>query len=157
MIVNHIIILQDKHLKEPYEINLMEELTLKGVTQYYAFVQERQKVHCLNTLFSKVHITTCYSSWTVLYYVIWMFYKGDDLYSSIIYVSLRIFTIVPPELILLNRTTVIFLLTMVLAFRPYQRFLNVRYLGPHPLLPHYDSFPSYESLSGVDNSLYLPV
>ena len=32
----------------------MEELTLKGVTQYYAFVQERQKVHCLNTLFSKV-------------------------------------------------------------------------------------------------------
>lgn len=44
----------EKHLKDPYEINLMEELTLKGVTQYYAFVQERQKVHCLNTLFSKV-------------------------------------------------------------------------------------------------------
>lgn len=44
----------EKHLREPYEINLMEELTLKGVTQYYAFVQERQKVHCLNTLFSKV-------------------------------------------------------------------------------------------------------
>lgn len=43
----------EKHLREPYEINLMEELTLKGVTQYYAFVQERQKVHCLNTLFSK--------------------------------------------------------------------------------------------------------
>ncbi|XP_050346698.1 ATP-dependent RNA helicase me31b [Nymphalis io] len=46
----------EKHLKEPYEINLMEELTLKGVTQYYAFVQERQKVHCLNTLFSKLQI-----------------------------------------------------------------------------------------------------
>lgn len=46
----------EKHLKDPYEINLMEELTLKGVTQYYAFVQERQKVHCLNTLFSKVFI-----------------------------------------------------------------------------------------------------
>jgi len=45
-----------KHLKNPYEINLMEELTLKGVTQYYAFVQERQKVHCLNTLFSKLQI-----------------------------------------------------------------------------------------------------
>lgn len=45
-----------KHLKKPYEINLMEELTLKGVTQYYAFVQERQKVHCLNTLFSKLQI-----------------------------------------------------------------------------------------------------
>lgn len=36
----------------------MEELTLKGVTQYYAFVQERQKVHCLNTLFNKVSIST---------------------------------------------------------------------------------------------------
>lgn len=46
----------EKHLKSPYEINLMEELTLKGVTQYYAFVQERQKVHCLNTLFNKVII-----------------------------------------------------------------------------------------------------
>lgn len=45
---------QRKHLQNPYEINLMDELTLKGVTQYYAFVQEKQKVHCLNTLFSKV-------------------------------------------------------------------------------------------------------
>ena len=27
-----------------------------GITQYYAFVQERQKVHCLNTLFSKVNL-----------------------------------------------------------------------------------------------------
>jgi len=45
-----------KHLNNPYEINLMDELTLKGVTQYYAFVQERQKVHCLNTLFSKLQI-----------------------------------------------------------------------------------------------------
>jgi len=45
-----------KHLKEPYEINLMDELTLKGITQFYAFVQERQKVHCLNTLFGKLRI-----------------------------------------------------------------------------------------------------
>ncbi|KAF8830690.1 hypothetical protein HHX47_DHR2001037 [Lentinula edodes] len=45
---------QDKHMQNPYEINLMDELTLKGVTQYYAYVEERQKVHCLNTLFSKV-------------------------------------------------------------------------------------------------------
>merc|ERR1719289_833997 len=45
-----------KHLKDPYEINLMDELTLKGITQFYAFVQERQKVHCLNTLFSKLRI-----------------------------------------------------------------------------------------------------
>lgn len=34
----------------------MDELTLKGVTQYYAYVEERQKVHCLNTLFSKLQI-----------------------------------------------------------------------------------------------------
>lgn len=45
-----------KYLHNPYEINLMDELTLKGVTQYYAFVQEKQKVHCLNTLFSKLQI-----------------------------------------------------------------------------------------------------
>merc|ERR1719220_3114098 len=45
-----------EHMKNPHEINLMEELTLKGVTQYYAFVAEKQKVHCLNTLFSKLQI-----------------------------------------------------------------------------------------------------
>ena len=45
---------KDKFLKKPYVINLMDELTLKGITQFYAFVEERQKVHCLNTLFSKV-------------------------------------------------------------------------------------------------------
>jgi len=45
-----------KHLRSPAEINLMDELTLKGITQYYAFVQEKQKVHCLNTLFSKLQI-----------------------------------------------------------------------------------------------------
>jgi ATP-dependent RNA helicase DDX6/DHH1 len=39
-----------------HEINLMDELTLKGVTQYYAFVEERQKVTCLNTLFSRLRI-----------------------------------------------------------------------------------------------------
>lgn len=49
---------QTKHLKKPYEINLMEELTLKGITQYYAYVTERQKVHCLNTLFSRVSVTS---------------------------------------------------------------------------------------------------
>lgn len=45
-----------KHMKNPYEINLMEELTLLGVTQFYAYVQEKQKVHCLNTLFRKLQI-----------------------------------------------------------------------------------------------------
>ncbi|KAI9224285.1 P-loop containing nucleoside triphosphate hydrolase protein [Blastocladiella britannica] len=47
---------KDKHLRDAYEINLMDDLTLKGVTQYYAFVEERQKVHCLHTLFSKLQI-----------------------------------------------------------------------------------------------------
>jgi ATP-dependent RNA helicase DDX6/DHH1 len=47
---------RDKFLKRPYEVNLMEELTLKGVTQYYAFVKEQQKIHCLNTLFTKLQI-----------------------------------------------------------------------------------------------------
>ncbi|KAJ3257876.1 DExD/H-box ATP-dependent RNA helicase dhh1 [Boothiomyces macroporosus] len=45
---------KDKFLSKAHEINLMDELTLRGVTQFYAFVEERQKVHCLNTLFSKV-------------------------------------------------------------------------------------------------------
>lgn len=43
-------------MNSPYEINLMDELTLRGVTQYYAFVEEKEKVHCLNTLFSKLQI-----------------------------------------------------------------------------------------------------
>ncbi|GJU66112.1 DEAD-box ATP-dependent RNA helicase 8 [Tanacetum coccineum] len=47
---------KDRFLKKPYVINLMDELTLKGITQFYAFVEERQKVHCLNTLFSKLQI-----------------------------------------------------------------------------------------------------
>lgn len=28
----------------------------QGITQFYAFVLERQKVHCLNTLFSKLEV-----------------------------------------------------------------------------------------------------
>jgi ATP-dependent RNA helicase DDX6/DHH1 len=51
-----LICFQDKHMKNPYEINLMDELTLRGITQYYAFVEEKEKVHCLNTLFSKLQI-----------------------------------------------------------------------------------------------------
>ncbi|KAM7539604.1 hypothetical protein Aperf_G00000044886 [Anoplocephala perfoliata] len=45
------------HLKKPFEINLMERLTLRGITEYYAYVQEKFKVHCLNTLFSKLQIS----------------------------------------------------------------------------------------------------
>lgn len=47
---------RDRYLHAPHMINLMDELTLKGITQYYAFVEERQKVHCLNTIFSKMQI-----------------------------------------------------------------------------------------------------
>ncbi|KAH8917745.1 DEAD-domain-containing protein [Atractiella rhizophila] len=47
---------KDKFMNKAYEINLMDELTLKGVTQYYAFLEEKQKVHCLNTLFGKLQI-----------------------------------------------------------------------------------------------------
>lgn len=47
---------KEKWMNDPKEIHLMEELTLKGVTQYYAFVEERQKVQCLNTLFKRLNI-----------------------------------------------------------------------------------------------------
>lgn len=47
---------QVKYVPEPEFINLMDELTLKGVTQYYAYLEEREKLHCLNTLFSKLDI-----------------------------------------------------------------------------------------------------
>ena len=47
---------KEKFLPNAYVINLMDELTLRGITQYYAFVEERQKVHCLNTLFTKLEI-----------------------------------------------------------------------------------------------------
>jgi len=46
----------NKFVSSPYNINLMDELTLRGITQFYAYVEERQKVHCLNTLFSKLEI-----------------------------------------------------------------------------------------------------
>mmetsp|Transcript_34351 Transcript_34351/g.77629 ORF Transcript_34351/g.77629 Transcript_34351/m.77629 type:complete len:408 (-) Transcript_34351:462-1685(-) len=52
----HVKSFKDKFITNPYEVNLMDDLTLKGITQFYAFVKERQKVHCLNTLFSKLEI-----------------------------------------------------------------------------------------------------
>lgn len=55
-------------MESPHEINLMDELTLRGVTQYYAYVEERQKVHCLNTLFSKV-VLTPRSGYSVAYII----------------------------------------------------------------------------------------
>ena len=48
---------QKNYVPDPEYINLMDELTLKGVTQYYAYLEEREKLHCLNTLFSKLDIS----------------------------------------------------------------------------------------------------
>jgi ATP-dependent RNA helicase DDX6/DHH1 len=50
---------KDRWMDECQEINLMDELTLDGVTQFYAFVEEKQKVHCLNTLFARLSINQC--------------------------------------------------------------------------------------------------
>lgn len=50
---------KNKHIPDAKEVNLMSELTLKGITQYYAYVEERQKLHCLNTLFMKLNISQC--------------------------------------------------------------------------------------------------
>ena len=47
---------KQKYVPDAYIINLMDELTLLGITQYYAFVEEKQKVHCLNTLFTKLEV-----------------------------------------------------------------------------------------------------
>lgn len=46
----------DRYMENAHEVNLMEELTLVGITQYYAFVEERHKVACLDALFSKLNI-----------------------------------------------------------------------------------------------------
>lgn len=48
---------KDKYLKNAVLKNLMEELTLLGVTQYYTYLQEKLKLHCLHTLFQKVNQT----------------------------------------------------------------------------------------------------
>lgn len=38
------------------KVNLMTDLTLKGVTSYYAFLDEKEKVSCLKVLFAKLKI-----------------------------------------------------------------------------------------------------
>ena len=58
---------KEKFLPRAYEINLMDQLTLKGITQYYAYVEEKQKLHCLNTLFSKVCLLTVASNQSIDY------------------------------------------------------------------------------------------
>lgn len=46
----------DTWMPEHDRINLMTDLTLKGVSQYYAYVDEKQKVLCLHTLFKRLEI-----------------------------------------------------------------------------------------------------
>merc|ERR1719189_354001 len=40
-------------------LNLMDDLTLRGITQFYAYVREPQKVHCLFTLVKKLEVNQC--------------------------------------------------------------------------------------------------
>jgi len=40
-------------------LNLMSDLTLRGITQFYAYVKEAQKVHCLFTLIKKLTVNQC--------------------------------------------------------------------------------------------------
>jgi len=49
----------ERWMADAHQINLMEELTLRGVTQYYAFLKQKQKISCLRTLFKKLNINQC--------------------------------------------------------------------------------------------------
>lgn len=44
----------DRHMPNAVKINLMKELTLSKVKQYYAFVKPINKLHCLKTILSKL-------------------------------------------------------------------------------------------------------
>lgn len=51
---------KNKWLPDAEVINQMRDsLTLRGITQYYAFVDESQKVHCLYALMKKLNINQC--------------------------------------------------------------------------------------------------
>ena len=47
---------KDRYLEKASVVNLMQELTLKGITQYYVYLEDKQKVICLNVLFSKLNL-----------------------------------------------------------------------------------------------------
>ena len=47
---------QQKYMSNSVMKNLMEELTLFGVTQYYTYIEEKLKLNCLHTLFQKLEI-----------------------------------------------------------------------------------------------------
>ena len=42
------------HIPSCERINMMEELTLKGLSQFYVYLEEKFKVHCIHTLLSSV-------------------------------------------------------------------------------------------------------
>jgi ATP-dependent RNA helicase DDX6/DHH1 len=48
---------QEKYVAKPMYIKPTDELTLKGLTQYYAYLEEKEKLHCLTTLFNKLEIS----------------------------------------------------------------------------------------------------
>jgi ATP-dependent RNA helicase DDX6/DHH1 len=45
---------KDKYLQNAIFKNLMEELTLVGISQFYTYLKEKLKLNCLHTLFQKV-------------------------------------------------------------------------------------------------------
>ncbi|KAI5137371.1 ATP-dependent RNA helicase DDX6/DHH1 [Nematocida ausubeli] len=50
----------DKYMPEIVKINLMKELTLSGIRQYYAYVKAVNKLHCLKTLLAKLDVNQCF-------------------------------------------------------------------------------------------------
>jgi len=46
----------DKWMPVYDKVNLMTDLTLRGVSQFYAYVDEKQKVLCLKTLFKRLEV-----------------------------------------------------------------------------------------------------
>lgn len=49
----------ERHMRDVVFVNKMSELTLRGLSQFYAIVTEQQKVRCLSTCFSKLEISQC--------------------------------------------------------------------------------------------------
>ncbi|EIJ87840.1 ATP-dependent RNA helicase DDX6/DHH1 [Nematocida parisii] len=50
----------DTYMPDTVKINLMKELTLSGVRQYYAYVKSINKLHCLKTLLTKLNLNQCF-------------------------------------------------------------------------------------------------
>ncbi|KAG0419379.1 ATP-dependent RNA helicase DHH1, partial [Dictyocoela roeselum] len=48
-----------KNMRRPLYLNLMKEIALKGVTQFYALVRFTEKLACLKTILRTVHFKKC--------------------------------------------------------------------------------------------------